>query len=64
MFEDDDINYFAYPGEQSALRRASNKNPREYPCPTCGAPDRLTRIDHALGYQCDYCAERDERGGY
>jgi hypothetical protein len=55
---------FAEPGGRSALRRASRRNPRNLPCPTCGAPDRLTARDRALGYQCDGCADRAEGGGW
>lgn len=55
---------FAHPGGRSALRASSKRNPRNLPCPTCGAPDRLTRADRARGYQCDACAGRDEGGGY
>lgn len=55
---------FADPGGTSALRAAGPGNPRNLPCPTCGAPNRLTPKDRALGYQCDSCADRDERGGY
>lgn len=53
---------FANPG--SALRASSRRNPRNLPCPTCGCANRLTPADRALGYQCDACADRDERGGY
>lgn len=52
---------FAAPG--SALRAASTRNPRNLPCPTCAQPNRLTPADRARGYQCDACADRDERGG-
>lgn len=55
---------FADPGGNSALRAATKDNPRNLPCPTCGEPDRLTPADRALGYQCNSCADRDERGGY
>ena len=58
---DDD---FADPGGNSALRAATPSNPRIYPCPTCGKPNRLTLKDVQLHYQCDACADRDERGGY
>ena len=58
---DDD---FADPGGRSALRAASESNPRNLPCPTCGEPDRLTPADRARGYQCDSCADLAERGGY
>ena len=54
---------FADPGGNSALRVATIDNPRDLPCPTCRQPDRLTRKDRELGYQCDDCADRDERGG-
>jgi hypothetical protein len=55
---------FANPGSNSALRAASASNPRVHPCPSCGSPNRLTPADVARGYQCDPCADRDERGGY
>ena len=32
-------------------------NPRKFPCPDCGRPDRLTRIDVSRHYRCDYCAD-------
>lgn len=54
---------FARPGSNSALRRASARNPRNLPCPTCKQPNRLTPADKARGYQCDACADRAERGG-
>lgn len=53
---------FADPGGNSALRAATDSNPRNLPCPNCGAPDRLTPADRARGYQCDRCADRCERG--
>lgn len=53
---------FADPGGRSALRAATRDNPRDRPCPSCGAADVLTRKDVELGYQCDRCADRDERG--
>lgn len=53
---------FADPGGRSALRAASRDNPRNLPCPTCHAPNRLTPADRALGYQCDQCADACERG--
>lgn len=55
---------FADPGGRSSLRTASKRNPRNLPCPTCKAPNRLTPADRRLGYQCDACADRDERGGW
>lgn len=58
-FDDD----FAEPGGRSALRAATESNPRDCPCPTCGAENRLTPKDVALGYQCNTCADRDE-GSY
>ena len=62
--DDDDYDDFADPGGNSALRASSYDNPREYPCPTCGAEDVLTLKDVNLGYQCDRCADNAERGGY
>jgi hypothetical protein len=59
---DDDDNEFQDPGGNSALRRATKNNPRNLPCPTCGRPNRLTPKDVALHYQCDSCADRQERG--
>jgi hypothetical protein len=55
---------FADPGGRSALRAATASNPRNLPCPNCGAPNRLTPADRARGYQCDTCADRAERGGF
>jgi len=60
--EDDDLN-FADPGGRSALRAATPDNPRVHPCPTCGAPNRLTQKDVNLGYQCDACADAAEGCG-
>ena len=59
---DDDRLDFADPGGRSALRASSRTNPRNLPCPTCGEPNRLTPKDRRLGYQCDACADRAERG--
>jgi hypothetical protein len=53
---------FANPGGNSALRAATRNNPRIHPCPTCERPNRLTAIDVSNGYQCDSCADRQERG--
>lgn len=61
--DDRDMDDFAQPGGNSALRAAGRGNPRNLPCPTCNRPNRLTKRDRALGYQCDSCADRDE-GGY
>jgi hypothetical protein len=63
-FGDDDRSMFADPGGRSALRAASKRNPRNLPCPTCGARNRLTPADRAKGYQCDACADRQEGIGY
>lgn len=61
---DDDYDDFADPGGNSALRASGPNNPRSYPCPTCGQKNVLTLKDVNLGYQCDSCADRAERGGY
>jgi hypothetical protein len=59
-----DRSEFADPGGKSSLRAASKGNPRNLPCPTCRAENRLTPADRARGYQCDACADLVERGGY
>ena len=59
---DDDRTDFADPSGASALRRETRGNPRNLPCPTCGAADVLTPADRARGYQCDACADRAEGG--
>jgi phage/plasmid primase-like uncharacterized protein len=61
---EDMVDTFADPGGGSALRRAHSGNPRNLPCPSCGARNRLTPEDRARGYQCDSCADLAERGGY
>ena len=62
---DEDRSMFADPGGRSALRAARKGNPRNLPCPTCGAKNRLTPADRARGYQCDACADTQEGiGGY
>ena len=53
---------FADPGGRSSLRAASKKNPRNRSCPSCGAKNVLTPADVALGYQCNRCADKTERG--
>jgi hypothetical protein len=55
---------FQDPSGNSALRRATKRNPRNLPCPTCKQPNKLTPADKAQGYQCDDCANRDEGVGY
>jgi len=66
-YDDDDewamrVVRFADPGGESALWAAGPDNPRNLPCPTCGWPNRLTERDVAAGYQCDSCANAQERG--
>lgn len=55
---------YARPYSNSALRAATKRNPRIYPCPTCKEPNRLTAADVARHYQCDACADRDEGLGF
>ena len=62
-YDYEDYSDFADPGSNSALRAASSTNPRDFPCPSCGAPNRLTAKDRALGYQCNDCANHDEGYG-
>lgn len=54
------VERFADPGGNSALHAASDSNPRNLDCPTCGAENVLTPRDAVKGYQCDRCADRDE----
>ena len=59
MYDDDDYDLdFADPGGTSALRAG----PRIYNCTTCNMPNRLSAKDVQLGYQCDSCADKAERG--
>ena len=63
---DDDYDFdleFADPGGRSALRASGPGNPRIYSCPNCKRRRVLTKKDKQLGYQCDACADRAERGG-
>jgi hypothetical protein len=62
--EEDRNLLFADPTGRSALRAASDTNPRNLPCPSCKQPNRLTPADRAHGDQCDACADRDEGLGY
>lgn len=62
MFDEEDRTQFESPG--SALRRVTKSNPRNLPCPTCKAPNRLTPADVRRGYQCDACADRAEGLGW
>jgi hypothetical protein len=54
---------FADPGGTSALRRATDSNPRNQPCSQCGRENVLTPKDKSIGYVCDICADRNELGG-
>lgn len=58
--EEDDRSEFADPGGGSALRAESPTNPRNLPCPKCGAENVLTPEDRMRGYQCNRCADRAE----
>ena len=60
--DEDDRSEFADPGGRSALRAASRDNPRNLPCPDCGRENVLTPKDRDLGYCCNFCADRNERG--
>lgn len=61
MFDDvRDRIQFADPGGNSALRAASKRNPRNRPCPTCGAKNALTAEDVRRRYQCNRCADMEE----
>jgi predicted RNA-binding Zn-ribbon protein involved in translation (DUF1610 family) len=60
--DEDDRSEFADPGGNSALRAETRDNPRNLPCPKCGAEDVLTPADVARHYVCDHCADATERG--
>lgn len=61
-WDQSDEQIFADPGSNSSLRAATENNPRDRPCPNCGEENVLTRHDVQLGYQCNRCADRQERG--
>ena len=64
-YEDDILrDDYANPGGLSALRAATRRTPRIFPCPTCKRPNMLTSADVRRHYQCDDCADRDEGRGY
>lgn len=62
MYDDHLIDGVGFAQEGSALRAATRDNPRDQPCPTCGAENVLTRIDVLRRYQCDRCADAAEGG--
>jgi hypothetical protein len=63
-YDEDDVCDFADPGGASALRAATDSNPRIFDCPQCRHPNMLTSRDKALGYVCDRCAGLNEGPGY
>jgi len=65
MYDDvyyDKVHRFADPGGDSALHPVTSDNPRNCTCPTCGTNNVLTAKDLQSGYQCDMCADAQERG--
>ena len=65
-YDDEDFGgiQFADPGGRSSLRAASQRNPRNLPCPECKEPNVLTPEDRRCGYRCNACADRAEGFGY
>ena len=61
-YDYDETDPYVFANEGSALRVATDANPRNLPCPNCGAEDQLTREDVSLGYQCDVCDNDAEMG--
>lgn len=55
---------FQDPGGTSSLRRATSRNPRNLPCPTCGEKNKLTPADVRNHYQCNQCADAAEGLGF
>jgi DNA-directed RNA polymerase subunit RPC12/RpoP len=54
-----------YDSEEEAKRKyweKRNKGGKKYPCPTCGTPNALTKFEKQAGYQCDACADKEEKG--
>lgn len=58
----DDEDGFADPGGNSALRAATDEDPRVHACPNCGGGNCLTLADLSRWYQCNNCADKAERG--
>ena len=46
------------------IARTNRRNPTRYDCPTCGRKGALSAHQHAQGYQCDGCADREEGVGF
>jgi hypothetical protein len=61
-YDDEPIDGVGFASPGSALRAETDDNPRNLPCPNCGAENVLTPLDRARGYQCDACADQAERG--
>lgn len=61
-YEGIDISEFADPGGRSSLYAATEDDPRIYPCPDCGQPNRLTLRDKRAHHCCNSCADRNEAG--
>ena len=54
--------------DEGAIRqqywRKRNKGGKQFPCPTCKQPHKLTAFEKSKGYQCDACADRAEGSGF
>jgi hypothetical protein len=63
-WEADDERYSVFhdPGGRSSLYAATEDDPRIYPCPDCGEPNRLTLRDMRAHHCCNACADRNEAG--
>ena len=48
----------AFSGPVAGGRRRNRR--QRYTCPTCKAPGALSAFEHARGYQCHTCADREE----
>lgn len=60
--DEDGDSEFADSGGNSALRAATDDDPRVHACPNCGGGNLLTLADLSRGYQCDRCANKAEQG--
>lgn len=61
--DEDNIDGVGFEAKGSALRKATQSNPRVHPCPTCKEPNKLTPLDVRRGHQCNDCADLCESTG-
>ena len=47
--------------DRRAFEKKMSAGGKKFPCPTCGRKNALTRAEAQKGYQCDKCADAEER---